>query len=81
MELDGFNGRSLFKVDLETGRGEQMERPSENVVGWWLDVDGNPVVRITVSSGTVRLFRKDEEGKWRKFYSMRVREMKEQAGV
>jgi dipeptidyl aminopeptidase/acylaminoacyl peptidase len=79
MVLDGFNGRSLFKVNLETGRGEQMERPSELVVGWWLDVDGNPVVRTTVSSGTVRLFRKDAEGKWRKFYSMRLREMKEQA--
>ena len=46
MVLDGFNGRSLFKVDLETGLGEQMERPNENVVGWWLDVDGNPVVRV-----------------------------------
>ncbi len=79
MLLDGFNGRSLFKVNLETGRGEQVERPSELVVGWWLDVDGNPVVRTTVSGGTVRLFRKDTEGKWRKFYSMRLREMKEQA--
>ena len=46
MVLDGFNGRSLFKVDLDTGRGEQMERPSEAVIGWWLDVDGVPVVRI-----------------------------------
>jgi dipeptidyl aminopeptidase/acylaminoacyl peptidase len=79
MVLDGFSGRSLFKVDLETGRGEQMERPSEFVVGWWLDVEGNPVVRTTVARGTVRLFRKDVEGKWREFYSMRLREMKEQS--
>lgn len=77
MELDGFNGRSLFKVDLETGRGEQMERPSETVVGWWLDVEGIPVVRITVSNGSIRLFRKDTEGKWKKFASMRIKEMKE----
>jgi dipeptidyl aminopeptidase/acylaminoacyl peptidase len=77
MVLDGFNGRSLFKVDLETGKGEQMERPSESVVGWWLDVDGNPVVRTMSSGGSVRLFRKDAEGKWRKFYTMRIREMKE----
>ena len=77
MVLDGFNGRSLFKVDLETGLGEQMERPNENVVGWWLDVDGNPVVRVMASSGSIRLFRKDEEGKWRRFYTMRIREMKE----
>jgi len=77
MELDGFNGRSLFKVNLETGRGEQMERPNENVVGWWLDVDGVPVVRITVQNGTIRLFRKDTESKWKKFATMRVKEMKE----
>ncbi|HEU5137609.1 MAG TPA: S9 family peptidase [Steroidobacteraceae bacterium] len=77
MELDGFNGRSLFKVNLETGRGEQMERPSEHVVGWWLDVDGVPVVRITAHNGTIRLFRKDAEAKWKKFASWRVKEMQE----
>lgn len=78
MVLDGYSGRSLFKVDLESGRGEQIEPPSESVVGWWLDVDGTPVVRSTASGGTLRFFRKDTEGKWRKFHSMRMREMKEQ---
>ena len=79
MVLDGFNGRSLFKVDLDTGHGKQMERPSESVVGWWLDVDGNPVVRVTESrAAPMRLFRKDAEGKWKKFHSMRIKEMKEQ---
>ena len=77
MELDGFNGRSLFKVDLDTGRGEQMERPNEQVVGWWLDLDGAPVVRITSANGSIKLFRKDAEGKWKKFASMRIKEMKE----
>jgi len=81
MVLDGFNGRSLFKVDLETGRGEQMERPSEAVVGWWLDVDGVPVVRVTVTSGTIKFFRKDAEGKWKKFASARIKEMKERPDV
>jgi len=47
------------------------------VVGWWLDVDGNPVVRIAAYNGTVRLFRKDGEGKWKKFASMRIKEMRE----
>jgi dipeptidyl aminopeptidase/acylaminoacyl peptidase len=77
MELDGFNGRSLFKVDLDTGRGEQMERPSETVVGWWLDVDGAPVVRTSASNGSIKLFRKDAEGKWKKFASYRIKEMQE----
>jgi pimeloyl-ACP methyl ester carboxylesterase len=76
MELDGFNGRSLFKVDLDTGKGEQLERPSESVVGWWLDLEGNPVVRMTSSAGTIRLFRK-QDAKWVQFLKMRTREMKE----
>lgn len=76
MELDGYNGRSLYKVNLETGKGEQLEPPSPSVVGWWLDLDGNPVVRVSVSSGTVRLFRKQAD-KWVQFMKMRIREMKE----
>lgn len=77
MELDGFNGRSLFKVNIETGRGEQLERPSESVMGWWLDVNGNSIVRVSSSKGTVRLFRKDAENKWRLFHKQKVREMDE----
>ncbi len=76
MELDGYNGRSLFKVNLETGKGEQLEPPLLSVVGWWLDLGGNPVVRVTVSTGTVRLFRKQDD-KWVQFMKMRIREMKE----
>lgn len=76
MELDGYNGRSLFKVNIETGKGEQLEPPSPSVVGWWLDLDGNPVVRVSVSLGTVRLFRKQAD-KWVQFMKLRIREMKE----
>ena len=76
MELDGYSGRSLFKVNVKTGKGEQLEPPSPSVVGWWLDLDGNPVVRVSVSSGTVRLFRKQAD-KWVQFMKMRIREMKE----
>jgi len=79
MVVDGQDGRSLFKVNTETGMGVQMEPPGENVVGWWLDVDGNLVVRRTESGGTVRLSKKDPEGKWRVFFSARLREMKDDA--
>jgi hypothetical protein len=77
MEVDGAHGRSLFKVNIETGRGEQIERPSENVVGWWLDLDGNPVVRMSIVNRTIRLHRKDEDKKWREFYRMRERDRRE----
>ena len=76
MELDGYNGRSLFKVNLHTGKGEQIEPPLLSVVGWWLDLEGNPVVRVTVSTGTVRLFRKEGD-KWVQFMKMRLREVEE----
>lgn len=76
MELDGYTGRSLFKVNLETGKGEQVEPPLPSVAGWWLDIQGNPVVRATVSSGTVRLQRKQDD-KWVQFLKMRISEMKE----
>jgi acetyl esterase/lipase len=77
MELDGFNGRSLFKVNLVTGRGEQLERPQQNVIKWWLDIKGNPVVKVTVQNGTVRFARKTDENKWTVFHKQRVKEMEE----
>jgi len=76
MELDGYTGRSLFKVNLDTGKGTQVEPPLASVIGWWLDLDGNPVVRATVSSGTIRLQRKQDD-KWMQFLKMRIRDMKE----
>lgn len=76
MVLKGYNGRSLFRVNLETGMGTQVERPDPSVVGWWLDMDGTPMVRIAASHGSVRLYRREGD-KWEKFHSMRVREMRE----
>ena len=77
MELDGSNGRSLFRVNIETGRGEQLEKPLENVRGWWLDVNGNAIVRVSASRGTVRMSRKDKENNWRVFHTMREQDMDE----
>ena len=76
MELDGYLGPSLFKVNLQTGKGVQVEPPLASVAAWWLDIEGNPVVRATVSMGTVKLQRKQGD-KWVQFLKMRIREMQE----
>jgi dienelactone hydrolase len=78
MELDGYLGPSLFKVNLQTGKGVQVEPPLASIAGWWLDIEGNPVVRAQVSMGTVKLQRKQGD-KWVQFLKMRIREMKERA--
>lgn len=77
MIVDGIRGRSLFRVDVRTGQGELVDPPSPAIVGWWLDVDGEPIVRIEESSGTVRLRRKDADGRWKVFYKVRARELDE----
>lgn len=77
MNVDGYDGRSLFRVNVNTGTGEIVERPVTSVIGWWLGVDGNPVARIDYSSGTYRLRRKETDGTWKIFYKIRARELNE----
>jgi pimeloyl-ACP methyl ester carboxylesterase len=74
MAVTGFSGTSLYRADVETGQGQQIEMPSESVVDWWLDRDGKPLVRVSSALGTVSFSRK-VDGKWRKFHSMPAREM------
>ncbi len=76
LRVNGFIGRSLYKVDLETGRGSLVEPPSRDAYDWWLDIDGNPVVRLSLRNGSIRYARK-ESGKWMQFLSLRLREMRE----
>ncbi len=77
MKVDGYRGRGLFRVDVRSGDADLVEPPAPNVVDWWLDVDGNPIVRIEESSGTIRLRRKDEKDRWKVFYKVRARELDE----
>jgi len=77
IEVGGWDGRSLFKVDVNTGRGKVVEPQKEGVVGWWFDVDGKAVVREEYSVGTLRFYRRLEDGKWKKFYSLRKSDMDE----
>jgi dienelactone hydrolase len=78
MVVDGENGRSLFKVNVRTGKGLVMERASYTVWDWWLDLDGIPVVRVEVSGGSARFYRREQGERWKKFYSVRLRELKGQ---
>lgn len=71
VEIGGWEGRSLYKVDVTSGRGKIVEPQKEGIVGWWLDVQGKAVVRLEYSLGTYRFYRKLEDGKWKKFYSVR----------
>ena len=78
MVVDGQNGRSLFKVNVRTGKGTVMERASFSVWDWWLDLDGIPVVRVEVSGGSARFYRREQGERWKKFHSVRLRELKGQ---
>ena len=71
VKVGGWEGRSLFKLDVTTGKGKIVEQQKESVVDWWLDTEGNPVGRIEYSAGTLRFYRKLEDGKWKKYYSAR----------
>ncbi|HEU4589802.1 MAG TPA: S9 family peptidase [Steroidobacteraceae bacterium] len=79
MTIDGMEGRSLFKVNVRTGAGEVMERASAAVWDWWLDLDGRPVVRVDVSSGRLRFYRRETGERWKKFYQVRLGELKQQS--
>jgi dipeptidyl aminopeptidase/acylaminoacyl peptidase len=76
MTVDGDYGPALFRVDLTSGLGELIERPSESVIGWWLDLQGMPMVRVQWLFGALVLSRKNDEGKWKKFYVVRRKDMK-----
>ncbi len=79
MTVDGLSGRSLFKVDVRTGLGEVVERSNRSVVDWWLDLDGKPVVRAEMSGGRLRFYRREEGDRWKKYYQIRVAELKERS--
>jgi len=77
VRVGGWDGRSLFKVDVNTGEGKVVEKQSEKIIDWWLGVDGNAVVRVEYSIGTYRFYRKLDDGKWKKYFSMRRGELDE----
>jgi dienelactone hydrolase len=76
MFVRGFVGPSLVRVNVVNGEGTIIEMPAKDLVGWWLDIDGNPVVRVQRAFGTYRFERKESDGSWKKFYEQPVQEMR-----
>ena len=76
MFVRGFVGPTLVRVNVVTGEGTILEVPSQHLVGWWLDIDGNPVVRVERSFGTYRFQRKQPDGSWKQFHEVPVQEMR-----
>ena len=78
MVVDGMDGRSLFKVNVRTGLGEVMIHADPDIVDWWLDLEGKPVVQVEVSRGYLRFYRHDDGKKWKLYYKVRLRELKDE---
>jgi dipeptidyl aminopeptidase/acylaminoacyl peptidase len=78
VRVGGWEGRSLFRVDVNTGKGKIAEKLNPRVVDWWLDVDGNAAVRVEYSAGSLRYYRRLDDGTWKKYHSVRRKELDEQ---
>jgi len=78
MLVDGGAGRSLFKVNVRTGEGSVVEHADNDVIDWWLDLDGKPLVRVDISNGFLRFFRHEDDEEWTQYHKVRVRELKQQ---
>jgi dipeptidyl aminopeptidase/acylaminoacyl peptidase len=77
VRVGGWEGRSLFQVDVDTGEGRIIERQNEKVIDWWFDVNGKAIGRVEYSAGTLRYYRRLDDGQWKKYYSVRRRDMEE----
>lgn len=77
LRVGGWDGKSLFRVNVMSGRGKVVEPQKESVIDWWFDVDGKAIGRIEFSAGTLRYYRRVEGDKWKKYYSVRRRDLDE----
>jgi len=75
--VEGFDGISLFYTDVNTGHGVLVEKPRQQTLGWWLDVNGNAALRTEFSNGTIRVLKRDGPDNWKKVLSYRQRDADE----
>jgi dienelactone hydrolase len=69
--VNGFAGPSLFRTNIHTGVGTMVEKPRARIMGWWLDLDGKPVLREEYLNGSIRILRLEADGSWKKVLSYR----------
>jgi dipeptidyl aminopeptidase/acylaminoacyl peptidase len=69
-------GPSLYKVNVYSGVGSLLVRGEKSVYGWWLDLEGNPVVQVEVGNGRLRFYRR-EKNNWKKFHTIRLGDLTE----
>ncbi len=74
MNVWGIAGPVIYRVNVQTGEGKAIEYAEQYVVGWWLDMEGMPVVRVERAFGAFRFHRK-VDGKWKEFHRVPVKEM------
>jgi len=77
LTVNGNAGLSLFKVDVNDGVGVLVEKPRQRIEGWWLDLDGNAVLRMEYLNGTIRILRHETGDEWAKVLSYRPNESEE----
>ncbi|MBB4659043.1 S9 family peptidase [Parvularcula dongshanensis] len=68
-------GNHLWRVNVETGEAERVERGDDDTVAWFTDASGRAVLRadLTSSRRYVRIYAREEgEEKWRKIRSVRL---------
>jgi dipeptidyl aminopeptidase/acylaminoacyl peptidase len=76
MFVDGLKGRSLFRVNVRTGEGTVVESANPAVLGWWIDLDGKPQVRVEESKEQLRFYRREDDDQWKLFRTVPLKEMR-----
>ena len=75
--VDGRNGPSLFRVNVNDGAGLMVEKPRQRISGWWLDLNGKAELRMEYANGSIRILRRESEDNWIKVLSYRPNESEE----
>jgi acetyl esterase/lipase len=77
LSIDGRAGLSIFKVNVNDGVGVMVEKPRRRTSAWWLDLDGDAILRLESVNGTLRLLRREGADDWVKVLAFRPAQVRE----